>query len=169
MSEPAPGEERARRRREEVERASFARARERGRTAGRDLEAVRRTGTGFGRILVFVYGILAFAATGRATFELTSKFSEAPGPYALSMVAAVVYVVATWALATDRRRTALATVSFELVGVLAVGVSSLVWTSKFPDASVWSDFGVGYGWVPLVLPVAGLWWILRGSRNGSDA
>jgi cytochrome bd-type quinol oxidase subunit 2 len=87
---------------------------------------VRRTGTGFGRILVFVYGILAFAATGRATFELASKFSEAPVPYALSMVAAVVYVVATWALATDRRRIALAAVSFELVGVLAVGVSSLV-------------------------------------------
>jgi cytochrome bd-type quinol oxidase subunit 2 len=129
------------------------------RTAG------RRTGTGFGRILVFVYGILAFAATGRATFELASKFSEAPVPYALSMVAAVVYVVATWALATDRRRTALATVSFELVGVLAVGVTSLVWTSKFPEASVWSDFGVGYGWVPLVLPVVGLWWILRGSRG----
>ena len=126
---------------------------------------LRRTGTGFGRILVFVYGILAFAATGRATFELVSKFSDAPVPYALSMVAAVVYVVATWALATDRRRIALAAVSFELVGVLAVGVSSLVWTSKFPDASVWSDFGVGYGWVPLVLPVVGLWWILRGSRH----
>lgn len=130
--------------------------------------SVRRTGTGFGRILVFVYGILAFAATGRATFELTSKFSEAPVPYALSMVAAIVYVVATWALATDRRRIALAAVSFELVGVLAVGVSSLVWTSKFPDASVWSDFGVGYGWVPLVLPVVGLWWILRGSRSSDD-
>ena len=127
-----------------------------------------RTGTGFGRILVFVYGILAFAATGRATFELTSKFSEAPVPYALSMVAAIVYVVATWALATDRRRIALAAVSFELVGVLAVGASSLVWTSKFPDASVWSDFGVGYGWVPLVLPGVGLWWILRGSRSPGE-
>jgi cytochrome bd-type quinol oxidase subunit 2 len=126
---------------------------------------LRRTGTGFGRILVFVYGILAFAATGRATFELASKFSEAPVPYALSMVAAVVYVVATWALATDRRRIALAAVSFELVGVLAVGVSSLVWTSKFPDASGWSDFGVGDGRVPLVLPVVRLWWILRGSRH----
>jgi hypothetical protein len=127
-------------------------------------ELARSTGTGFGRILVFVYGILAFAATGRATFELTSKFSEAPVPYALSMVAAVVYVVATWALATDRRRLALAAVSFELLGVFTVGMSSLVWTSKFPDASVWSDFGVGYGWVPLVLPVVGLWWLLRGSR-----
>lgn len=130
-------------------------------------EAVRSTGTGtgFGRVVVFVYGILAFAASGRASFELLSKFSEAPVPYALSVVAAIVYIVATWALATDRRRIALAAVCFELVGVLAVGFGSLLWTDKFPEASVWSDFGVGYGWVPLVLPLVGLWWILRGSRR----
>ena len=128
-------------------------------------EVGTRTGTGFGRIVVFVYGILAFAATGRATFELVSKFSEAPVPYALSVVAALVYIVATWALATNRRRIALGAVGFELAGVLAVGLSSLLWTDKFPEASVWSDFGVGYGWVPLVLPLVGLWWILRGSRR----
>lgn len=112
-------------------------------------------------MLVFVYGILAFAATGRASFELTTKFDEAPVPYSLSIVAAVVYLVATWALATGRRTIALATVSFELLGVLVVGVLSLVWTDRFPDASVWSDFGAGYGYVPLALPVAGLWWLLQ--------
>ena len=127
--------------------------------------AERGTGRGFGRVLVFVYGVLAFAATGRATFELVSKFSEAPVPYGLSVLAAVVYVVATWALATNRRQVALAAVCFELVGVLAVGFSSLLWSSGFPEASVWSDFGIGYGCVPLVLPVVGLWWILRGSRH----
>ena len=125
---------------------------------------VRALSTGFGRVIVFVYGILAFAASGRATFELTTKFGEAPLPYALSILAAAVYIVATWALATGRRAIALATVTFELVGVLAVGLSSLVATDKFPEASVWSDFGVGYGFVPLVLPVVGLWWLLRGSR-----
>ena len=130
-----------------------------------DQVAQRSTGRGFGRVLVFVYGVLAFAATGRATFELVSKFSEAPVPYGLSVLAAVVYVVATWALATNRRQVALAAVCFELVGVLAVGFSSLLWSSGFPEASVWSDFGIGYGWVPLVLPVVGLWWILRGSRT----
>jgi hypothetical protein len=127
-------------------------------------ETTRSTATGFGRVVVFVYGILAFAATGRATFELVSKFSDAPVPYALSVLAALVYIVATWALATDRRTIALGAVCFELVGVLAVGLTSLLWTDKFPEASVWSDFGVGYGWVPLVLPLVGLWWILRGSR-----
>jgi hypothetical protein len=134
----------------------------------RSTGVTRSTGTGFGRVVVFVYGILAFAASGRATFELVSKFSEAPVPYALSVVAALVYIVATWALATDRRGIALGAVCFELAGVLGVGLSSLVWTDKFPEASVWSDFGVGYGWVPLVLPLVGLWWILRGSRRSGD-
>jgi hypothetical protein len=123
--------------------------------------AARATSRGPGRVIVFVYGILAFAASGRATFELTTKFGEAPFPYTLSIVAAVVYVVATWALATSRRRIAVATVSFELLGVLAVGFSSLLVKDKFPEASVWSDFGAGYGWVPLVLPVVGLWWLHR--------
>lgn len=119
------------------------------------------TGSGFGRVLVFVYGILAFAASGRASFELVAKFDEAPVPYALSALAAVVYLLATWAIATGRRTLAVATVGFELVGVLAVGFGSLLWTSKFPEASVWSDFGNGYGYVPLVLPAVGLWWLLR--------
>ena len=124
-------------------------------------ETSRPTGTGFGRTLVFVYGILAFAASGRASFELLSKFSSAPVPYALSVMAAVIYVVATWALATNRRRIALVAVCFELVGVLAVGLTSLVWTSSFPAASVWSDFGIGYACIPLVLPFVGLWWLRR--------
>lgn len=124
-------------------------------------ESARATGTGFGRVLVFVYGILAFAASGRASFELLAKFSEAPFPYALSVLAAVIYVVATWALATDRRRVAWVAVGVELTGVLAVGFSSLLWTDKFPEASVWSDFGAGYGWVPLVLPLVGLAWLYR--------
>jgi hypothetical protein len=121
----------------------------------------RSTNTGFGRVLVFVYGILAFAASGRATFELTTKYTQAPFPYTLSIIAAAVYVLATWALATGRRTIATATVSFELVGVLAVGFSSLLWTDKFPQASVWSDFGIGYACVPLVLPMIGLWWLQR--------
>jgi hypothetical protein len=114
---------------------------------------------------VFVYGIFALAATGRSTLQLATKASEAPLPYSLSAVAAVVYVVATFALARGRRRLALATVGIELVGVLLVGVTSLVWPRDYPDATVWSDFGAGYGYVPLVLPVVGLWWLLRGARR----
>jgi cytochrome bd-type quinol oxidase subunit 2 len=124
------------------------------------------TGRGFGRVLVFVYGVFAVAATGRSTLQLATQASEAPVPYALSAVAAVVYIVATFALATDRRRLALVAVGTELVGVLVVGVTSLLLPEDYPDATVWSDFGAGYGFVPLVLPVVGLWWLLRQGRQG---
>ena len=124
----------------------------------------RGTGSGFGRVLVFVYGIFALAATGRSSLQLATKASEAPVPYTLSAVAAVIYIVATFALATDRRRLALVTVGIELVGVLVVGVTSLLLPEDYADATVWSDFGAGYGFIPLVLPFVGLWWVLRGSR-----
>jgi anti-sigma-K factor RskA len=123
------------------------------------------TGHGFGRVLVFVYGIFAFAATGRSAFQLATKASDAPLAYALSAVAAVVYIVATFSLATGRRRLALVTVSVELVGVLVVGLTSVLEKQDFKDATVWSDFGAGYGYVPLVLPLVGLWWLLRGTRR----
>jgi hypothetical protein len=123
------------------------------------------TGRGFGRVLVFVYGIFAFAATGRSTLQLATEASKAPLPYTLSAFAAVVYVVATFALATGRRRLALTAVGIELVGVLTVGVTSLLLPEDYPDATVWSDFGAGYGYIPLVLPLAGLWWLLRGTRR----
>ncbi len=120
---------------------------------------------GFGRVLVFVYGVFALSATGRSTVQLLTKADEAPVPYALSSLAALVYIVATVALATDRRRLALAAVLVELVGVLVVGLVSVLLPDEFADATVWSRFGSGYGYVPLVLPVIGLWWVLRGLPN----
>ena len=123
------------------------------------------TGHGFGRVLVFLYGVFALAATGRSSLQLATKASEAPVPYALSAVAAVVYIAATFALATNRRGLALVTVGFELVGVLTVGLTSVLAPQDFKDATVWSDFGGGYGFVPLVLPFVGLWWVLRGSTS----
>ncbi len=122
------------------------------------------TGRGFGRALVFVYGVFALAATGRSSLQLATQASEAPVPYALSALAAAVYLVATYALASDRRRWALVAVGIELAGVLTVGVTSILVPQEFPDATVWSEFGAGYGFVPLVLPVAGLWWLRHTNR-----
>jgi len=62
--------------------------------------AAKSVNVGFGRILVFAYGILALSATARSAVQLGTKAAEAPLPYSLSAVAAVVYIVATWALAT---------------------------------------------------------------------
>ncbi len=123
------------------------------------------TGHGFGRVLVFVYGIFALSATGRSSVQLATKAGEAPLPYALSAFAAVVYIVATWALATDHRRLALAAVLVELIGVLVVGTTSVLLPEDYADATVWSDYGNGYGYVPLVLPFLGLWWLWRTGRS----
>ena len=128
---------------------------------------MRTLSSGAGRVLVFVYGLLALAAVGRSSVQLTTQFSQAPLAYLLSGFAAVVYCVATWALATDRRRTALVAVSIELVGVIAVGLFTVLVPSDFPDATVWSKFGIGYGYVPAVLPLVGLWW-LRHTRPVGD-
>jgi len=122
---------------------------------------VTPTNTGPGRVLVAVYAVFAVAAGARSGVQLTTRFTEAPLAYLLSAVAAAVYVVATVALARDERRLALAACSVELVGVLLVGTASLVAPRAFPDATVWSDYGIGYGFLPLVLPVLGLLWLRR--------
>jgi hypothetical protein len=117
--------------------------------------------SGPGRVLVAVYGVFALAATSRAAVQIATKFHEAPLAYLLSAFAAVVYIVLTVALARGSRRVAVAACSIELVGVLVVGTLSIADAKAFPHATVWSGFGSGYGFVPLVLPVIGLFWLLR--------
>jgi hypothetical protein len=117
---------------------------------------------GPGRVLVALYGFFALAAGARAAVQLATQFGEAPVAYVLSAVAAVVYVVATVGLARGGRaglRTAGVACSVELAGVLVVGTLSLADRTAFPDATVWSGYGRGYGFVPLALPVLGLLWL----------
>ncbi|XNQ53666.1 hypothetical protein AA0Z99_07300 [Agrococcus sp. 1P02AA] len=127
-----------------------------------------RRHAGIGRVLIAVYAVLAIAATGRSFVQIVQRFDEAPLAYALSAAAAVVYLVATVALAMQRSRAAravaLAAVCFELVGVLVVGTLSIVAPSLFGHDSVWSYFGMGYVFIPAVLPFLGLWW-LHASRE----
>ncbi|WP_114203092.1 hypothetical protein [Janibacter anophelis] len=125
------------------------------------------TGTGPGRIVVAVYAVLALAATGRSILQVTQYFDRAPLAYVLSAVAALIYVVATAALAkggTSGARVATGAILVEAVGVLTVGTLSFVRPEFFPDKTVWSHFGSGYGYLPLVLPFVGLWWIHRARR-----
>jgi hypothetical protein len=116
---------------------------------------------GFGRVVVAIYAVFALSASARSLYQLATKASDAPIAYALSALAGVIYIVATVALATNRGRLAAATIGFELVGVLVVGALTVFDAALFPDATVWSDFGAGYGFVPLVLPLVGLAWVLR--------
>ena len=125
---------------------------------------------GVGRVLIAVYAILALAATARSVYQIARQFEEAPVAYVLSAVAGVVYILATIALL--RRgdtwyRVAWVTIVFELVGVLTVGTLSLLDPALFQHPSVWSTFGIGYGFIPLVLPVLGMLWLY--SRRPSAA
>ncbi|WP_018685785.1 hypothetical protein [Actinokineospora enzanensis] len=131
-----------------------------------DLATTTRSGPG--RLLIAVYAVFALAACARSGVQLATHFDRAPLAYLLSALAAVVYVVATVCLARGSRtsrRLAVISCTVELVGVLAVGTASLVAPAAFPDATVWSVFGQGYGFVPLVLPVLGLLWIRRTARG----
>lgn len=129
-------------------------------TAGTDTSK----SSGPGRILIAVYAIFALAASARAGFQIATKFSEAPLAYLLSAFAAVVYIAATIGFARRGERwfrlTAVA-VCVELAGVLAVGALSLFDAKAFPQETVWSLFGRGYGFVPLILPILGLLWLYR--------
>lgn len=117
-----------------------------------------------------VYAILAIAATARSVYQLATRFDEAPMAYVLSAVAGAVYIVATLALALPGvgwRRVAWITIGFELVGVIAVGTASILVPGVFPHDTVWSWFGRGYGFVPLLLPILGLIWLRRARDRGT--
>ncbi|MDQ0756967.1 hypothetical protein QFZ61_002954 [Arthrobacter sp. B3I4] len=120
--------------------------------------------TGPGRLLIAVYAVFALSATARAGYQILTKFSEAPLAYLLSAFAAVVYIVATVSLAKAGRtwfKVSVAAVLVELIGVLVVGALSLFDAVNFPHETVWSLFGRGYGFIPLLLPVLGLIWLYR--------
>jgi hypothetical protein len=110
-------------------------------------------------VLVIVYAVFAVSATARAGVQILRDFAEAPLAYTLSAFAALVYVVATVALARDARRLATVAVLTEMVGVVLVGMLSRLEPELFGRDTVWSGFGQGYGYVPLVLPAVGLWWL----------
>ncbi len=123
---------------------------------------------GLGRLIVAAYAIFAISATARAGYQIATMFDRAPLAYSLSAFAALVYGVATVSIAaasSTSRRVALVAVGIELVGVLVVGAATALDAAAFPDATVWSDFGAGYGFIPLVLPVVGLVYLLRSRRH----
>lgn len=130
--------------------------------------------TGIGRVLVIVYAIMALAATGRSLVQIVEDFEAAPLAYTLSAFAAVVYILATVALVRAGSGgwflVAWIAICVELAGVLIVGTLSFVAPALFAhDATVWSGYGYGYFWVPLVLPVLGLWWLVKGGRESVEA
>lgn len=119
---------------------------------------------GIGRLLIAVYAIFALSATARASYQLIREFEQAPLAYSLSAISAAVYVLATISLTKQQpkwQRIASVTIWFELVGVLLVGALSLMLPDLFAHPSVWSGFGAGYAFIPLLLPILGLLWLRK--------
>ncbi|MER5309733.1 hypothetical protein ABT034_18340 [Streptomyces sp. NPDC002773] len=120
--------------------------------------------TGPGILLVWLYGVMSVGAVSRSIYQIATEFDRAPLAYALSAVAAVVYAFITYTLVRGgetARRAALVCCAAELAGVVVVGTWTLADPSAFPDATVWSDYGYGYLFIPVLLPLTGIWWLRR--------
>lgn len=119
-------------------------------------------------VLLALYALFILASGSRAVVQIATKFSLAPVAYSLSALAAVTYVAGWFAIrraAHGRPGFASVMLWVELGGVVVIGTLSLVVPRWFPDASVWSNYGEGYGWVPAALPVLGLLWLHRWPRS----
>ncbi len=125
--------------------------------------------TGPRRVLIALYAVFALAATARGVVQILVQYDEAPLAYVLSLFSGIVYIAATVGLVTHRRWSrplAWAAVGTEMVGVVTIGIASIVDSAAFPKDTVWSRFGAGYGYVPIILPVLGLMWLWQ--TRGSD-
>ncbi|MFE9249387.1 hypothetical protein [Streptomyces sp. NPDC007088] len=144
---------------------------ERGAGAAPDGKRVRLI-SGPGILLLWLYGVMVVGALSRSVYQLATEFDRAPLAYVLSAVAGVVYCFITWTLVRGgetARRAAQVCCGLELVGVLTVGTWTLADPSAFPDATVWSDYGMGYLFIPVILPVTALMWLRTSRRQALGA
>ncbi|MFF5446726.1 hypothetical protein [Streptomyces sp. NPDC012888] len=124
----------------------------------------RRLVSGPGLLLVWLYGVMVVGAVSRSAYQISTDFGRAPLAYSLSAAAALVYAFITYSLVRGgetARRAALVCCAAELAGVLVVGAWTMVEPGAFPEATVWSDFGMGYLFIPVILPVTGMLWLRR--------
>ncbi|MDG9712425.1 hypothetical protein [Streptomyces sp. DH10] len=141
-------------------------------TSGEAEVSRRRLISGPGTLLVWLYGVMVVGAVSRSAYQIATEFDRAPLAYSLSAVAGVVYGFITYSLVRGgetARRAALVCCAAELVGVLTVGTWTLIDPSAFPDATVWSDFGMGYLFIPVLLPMSAIYWLRRSRARDGDA
>ncbi|MFG2957060.1 hypothetical protein ACGF5O_25450 [Streptomyces sp. NPDC048291] len=134
-------------------------------------ERPKRLTSGPGTLLVWFYGVMVVGAVSRSAYQIATEFDRAPLAYSLSAVAGVVYAFITYTLVRGgetARRVAQVCCAAELAGVLIVGTWTVVDGSAFPDATVWSDYGMGYVFIPVLLPVSALYWLRKGAK-GAEA
>ncbi|SBT95715.1 hypothetical protein GA0115233_11619 [Streptomyces sp. DI166] len=120
--------------------------------------------SGPGMLLVWLYGVMVVGAVSRSAYQIATDFDRAPLAYSLSAVAGLVYGFITYTLVRGgetARKAALYCCAAELAGVLVVGTWTLLDPSAFPDATVWSDYGMGYLFIPVLLPLSAVYWLRR--------
>ncbi|MET8770449.1 hypothetical protein [Streptomyces sp. NPDC004658] len=125
--------------------------------------------SGPGMLLVWFYGVMVVGAVSRSAYQISTEFDRAPLAYSLSAVAGVVYGFITYTLVRGgeaARRAALVCCAAELAGVLIVGTWTVVDPSAFPDATVWSKYGMGYVFIPVLLPLSALYWLRKAPVRG---
>lgn len=120
---------------------------------------------GPGRLFTLLYGIFAVGATSRSAVQLIERASHAPVAYGLSALSALIYVVGfvlllRWGHPGSRQAMRILCI-VELIGVLVIGTFSLLRPELFPDSTVWSDYGMGYLFLPAILPILVLRWLAR--------
>ncbi|WP_089103183.1 hypothetical protein [Streptomyces hyaluromycini] len=133
-------------------------------------ERPKRLTSGPGTLLVWFYGVMVVGAVSRSAYQIATEFDRAPLAYSLSAVAGVVYAFITYTLVRGgetARRVAQVCCAAELAGVLIVGTWTVVDSSAFPDATVWSDYGMGYVFIPVLLPLSALYWLRKGAQQGA--
>src|SRR5690606_6277206 len=109
-------------------------------------EPVNPRTSGPGRLIIALYTVFVVGSLSRAGFQSATRWEDAPLAYSLSAFAGLVCVVAAVSLAIRGRRAwwvSLVAISTEMVGVLAVGLWSVLDPGAFPDATVWSGFEIG--------------------------
>ncbi|MEV4041683.1 hypothetical protein RKD32_001428 [Streptomyces sp. SAI-195] len=132
--------------------------------AAEEKQAGQRLIAGPGILLVWLYGVMVVGAVSRSVYQIATEFDRAPLAYTLSALAGIVYGFITYTLVRGgerARKAAQVCCAAELVGVLTVGTWTLVEPSAFPDATVWSDYGMGYLFIPVLLPLSALYWLRR--------
>ncbi|WP_329054574.1 hypothetical protein OG873_34835 [Streptomyces violaceus] len=141
-------------------------------TSGEAEVSRQRLISGPGTLLVWLYGVMVVGAVSRSAYQIATEFDRAPLAYSLSAVAGLVYGFITYSLVRGgetARRAALVCCVAELVGVLTVGTWTLAEPSAFPDATVWSDFGMGYLFIPVLLPLSAIYWLRASLSRDGDA
>ncbi|MEU5889474.1 hypothetical protein ABZ835_21930 [Streptomyces sp. NPDC047461] len=126
--------------------------------------AKNRLVSGPGTLLVWLYGVMVVGAVSRSIYQIATEFDRAPLAYSLSALAGLVYGFITYTLVRGgetARKAALVCCAAELVGVLTVGTWTLLDPSAFPDTTVWSDYGMGYIFIPVLLPLSAIYWLRK--------